>query len=236
MNKHDSERVHGMLEALGALPVEEFEDADIVVFMTCCVREAADTRLYGQVASMKHTSLCARAPRSTSASSPSAAASGSATATSSSRRSLISISCSARTTSVLCPAARARRSTSRFAATSRCSTPPRRFRPTCPPTASVPWAAWLPITIGVQQLLHAPHRALRARAARESRPLEDIVAEAERCVDAGVQARSRSLGQNVNSVRARPATAPPASPNVLDAAATRPASSGSASPRATRRT
>ena len=50
MNKHDSERVHGMLEALGALPVEEFEDADIVVFMTCCVREAADTRLYGQVA------------------------------------------------------------------------------------------------------------------------------------------------------------------------------------------
>ena len=50
MNKHDSERVAGMLEGLGSLPVETIEEADIVVFMTCCVREAADTRLYGQVA------------------------------------------------------------------------------------------------------------------------------------------------------------------------------------------
>ena len=43
MNKHDSERVAGMLEGLGSLPVETIEEADIVVFMTCCVREAADT-------------------------------------------------------------------------------------------------------------------------------------------------------------------------------------------------
>ena len=54
MNKHDSERVAGMLEGLGSLPVGTIEEADIVVFMTCCVREAADTRLYGQVASMKN--------------------------------------------------------------------------------------------------------------------------------------------------------------------------------------
>ena len=57
MNKHDSERVAGMLENLGAASVDEIEDADIVVFMTCCVREAADTRLYGQVASMKNIPL-----------------------------------------------------------------------------------------------------------------------------------------------------------------------------------
>ena len=57
MNKHDSERVAGMLEGLGSLPVETIEEADIVVFMTCCVREAADTRLYGQVASMKNIPL-----------------------------------------------------------------------------------------------------------------------------------------------------------------------------------
>lgn len=37
-----------MLEGLGSLPVETIEEADIVVFMTCCVREAADTRLYGR--------------------------------------------------------------------------------------------------------------------------------------------------------------------------------------------
>lgn len=57
MNKHDSERVSGMLEGLGALPVDNYESADIVIFMTCCVREAADVRLYGQVASMKNIPL-----------------------------------------------------------------------------------------------------------------------------------------------------------------------------------
>jgi tRNA-2-methylthio-N6-dimethylallyladenosine synthase len=54
MNKHDSERVAGMLDALGAEPVEDAEQAGIVVFMTCCVREAADVRLMGQVASLKN--------------------------------------------------------------------------------------------------------------------------------------------------------------------------------------
>ena len=54
MNKHDSERVVGMLEGLGARQVERVEDADVVVFMTCCVREAADVRLRGQVNSMKN--------------------------------------------------------------------------------------------------------------------------------------------------------------------------------------
>ncbi|MDR3053754.1 MAG: tRNA (N6-isopentenyl adenosine(37)-C2)-methylthiotransferase MiaB [Coriobacteriales bacterium] len=59
MNKHDSERVGGMLEALGAEPVAVAEDADIVVFMTCCVREAADVRLMGQVASLKNMPVAA---------------------------------------------------------------------------------------------------------------------------------------------------------------------------------
>jgi tRNA-2-methylthio-N6-dimethylallyladenosine synthase len=54
MNFHDGERVRGMLEAAGSVPVEEVEDADVVVYLTCCVREAADTRLFGQVASMKN--------------------------------------------------------------------------------------------------------------------------------------------------------------------------------------
>ena len=34
MNKHDSERIAGMLEALGALMVETVEESDVVVFMT----------------------------------------------------------------------------------------------------------------------------------------------------------------------------------------------------------
>ncbi len=53
MNLHDSERVSGLLDSLGCFEVSGPEDADIVIFMTCCVREAADTRLYGQCSSCK---------------------------------------------------------------------------------------------------------------------------------------------------------------------------------------
>ncbi|HEX9093663.1 MAG TPA: tRNA (N6-isopentenyl adenosine(37)-C2)-methylthiotransferase MiaB [Coriobacteriia bacterium] len=53
MNKHDSERIAGMLEARGLTPAAAGEPADVVVFNTCCVRENADERLYGQVASAK---------------------------------------------------------------------------------------------------------------------------------------------------------------------------------------
>ena len=52
MNLHDSERVCGLLESCGCIAVATPEEADIVVFMTCCVREKADTRLYGQVSAM----------------------------------------------------------------------------------------------------------------------------------------------------------------------------------------
>ncbi len=57
MNKHDSERIVGMLTSWGAEEVPTIEDAEIVVFMTCCVREAADIRLKGQVASLKNIPL-----------------------------------------------------------------------------------------------------------------------------------------------------------------------------------
>lgn len=52
MNLHDSERVEGLLEQNGCICVPEPEQADIVVFMTCCVRENADQRLYGQASAM----------------------------------------------------------------------------------------------------------------------------------------------------------------------------------------
>jgi tRNA-2-methylthio-N6-dimethylallyladenosine synthase len=53
MNEHDSERMAGMLEADGYLRVESPEDASVVVFNTCCIRENADTRLYGNLGHMK---------------------------------------------------------------------------------------------------------------------------------------------------------------------------------------
>ena len=52
MNKHDSERIAGVLAARGLEEAPEGETADVIVFNTCCVRENADERLYGQVSSL----------------------------------------------------------------------------------------------------------------------------------------------------------------------------------------
>ena len=52
MNLHDSERVSGLLDDCGCNEVQSIDEADIVVFMTCCVRENADTRLYGQASAV----------------------------------------------------------------------------------------------------------------------------------------------------------------------------------------
>ena len=53
MNEHDSERMAGMLEAEGYASVVSPEDASVVVFNTCCIRENADERLYGNLGHMK---------------------------------------------------------------------------------------------------------------------------------------------------------------------------------------
>ena len=46
MNVHDSERLSGLLEDAGYVPLAE-GDADVIVFNTCAVRENADNKLYG---------------------------------------------------------------------------------------------------------------------------------------------------------------------------------------------
>jgi tRNA-2-methylthio-N6-dimethylallyladenosine synthase len=49
MNVHDSERLAGLLEAAGYLRAADGDDADVVVFNTCAVRENADNKLYGNI-------------------------------------------------------------------------------------------------------------------------------------------------------------------------------------------
>ncbi|WP_109509571.1 tRNA (N6-isopentenyl adenosine(37)-C2)-methylthiotransferase MiaB [Nocardioides speluncae] len=49
MNVHDSERLTGLLEDAGYLAAPEGEQADVVVFNTCAVRENADNKLYGNL-------------------------------------------------------------------------------------------------------------------------------------------------------------------------------------------
>ena len=45
MNAHDSERIKGMLEELGLGETSSPDEADVLVFNTCTIREKADTRL-----------------------------------------------------------------------------------------------------------------------------------------------------------------------------------------------
>ena len=53
MNAHDSERIKGLLEELGLGEAASEEDADVVVFNTCTIREKPDQRLAAHLAQAK---------------------------------------------------------------------------------------------------------------------------------------------------------------------------------------
>ena len=53
MNVRDSETIAGMLEEMGMRAAETKEDADLVLYNTCCVRENAENRALGNVIWLK---------------------------------------------------------------------------------------------------------------------------------------------------------------------------------------
>ena len=53
MNEHDSERIAGLLEADGYAEADDLDGADVVVLNTCCIRENADNKLYGNLGHLK---------------------------------------------------------------------------------------------------------------------------------------------------------------------------------------
>ncbi len=53
MNEHDSEHIASVLEADGLVPASELDEADVIVFNTCCIRENADNKLYGTLGHAK---------------------------------------------------------------------------------------------------------------------------------------------------------------------------------------
>jgi tRNA-2-methylthio-N6-dimethylallyladenosine synthase len=53
MNEHDSERMKGMLESLGYEPAPERDQADLILFNTCSIRESADNRFIGNLGEAK---------------------------------------------------------------------------------------------------------------------------------------------------------------------------------------
>ena len=53
MNLHESEKLAGLLESAGYTLADEPESADVVLFVTCCIRENAEQKVYGHIGSLK---------------------------------------------------------------------------------------------------------------------------------------------------------------------------------------
>ncbi len=53
LNVHESEKLAGVLQKRGFLPADKLEDADIIVFNTCAIREGAEDRVFGNVGALK---------------------------------------------------------------------------------------------------------------------------------------------------------------------------------------
>ena len=53
LNENDSEKIAGMLEKMQYEYIEDYKDADLIVFNTCCVRENAEERLFGKIGEVK---------------------------------------------------------------------------------------------------------------------------------------------------------------------------------------
>jgi tRNA-2-methylthio-N6-dimethylallyladenosine synthase len=53
MNEEDSEKLAGMLSDMGYNSTNNREDADIILFNTCCVRENAELKVYGNIGALK---------------------------------------------------------------------------------------------------------------------------------------------------------------------------------------
>jgi len=53
MNLHESEKISGILSGMGMSAANEPENADVVVFNTCCIRDTAERRALGNIGKMK---------------------------------------------------------------------------------------------------------------------------------------------------------------------------------------
>lgn len=195
MNKHDSERVYGMLESMGAESVDSIEDADVVVFMTCCVREAADTRLFGQVASMKNLPVRTGSPLDQRL-----VAVGGCIGQRDGEKlfdDLPNLNVVFGTQNLSSLPALLMDAYGQGGKRAEVLEASSEFSSELPTDREHSWAAWLPITVGCDNFCTyciVPH----VRGRERSRSIEDIVKEAEGYVASGVR-EITLLGQNVNS-------------------------------------
>ena len=52
MNEHESEKIRGMVEELGYVPATS-DDYDLAIFNTCCIRENAEKKIFGNIGALK---------------------------------------------------------------------------------------------------------------------------------------------------------------------------------------
>jgi len=57
MNSRDSEKLAGLLSQLGYNAAASQEDADLVLYNTCCVRESAEDRIFGNLGRLKRAKV-----------------------------------------------------------------------------------------------------------------------------------------------------------------------------------
>ena len=53
MNVHESEKIAGILRKMGYAEAQSKEEADIIVFNTCCIRENAENHAFGNIGALK---------------------------------------------------------------------------------------------------------------------------------------------------------------------------------------
>lgn len=53
MNVHESEKLAGMLVSLGYNETDKMDDADIIVFNTCCIRDGCEQKVFGNLGNLK---------------------------------------------------------------------------------------------------------------------------------------------------------------------------------------
>jgi tRNA-2-methylthio-N6-dimethylallyladenosine synthase len=53
LNENDSEKIAGMLEDMGYAATDSVEDANVMVFNTCCIRENAEEKVFGKLGELK---------------------------------------------------------------------------------------------------------------------------------------------------------------------------------------
>ncbi len=191
MNKHDSERIAGMLEAAGMTPSATLEAADVIVFNTCAVREGAEERLRGQVATIK--------PVKTARPGTLIAVGGCVAQKDAQGLAglLPHVDVVFGTHNVHELPMLLERAAETHRAQVRVVDGTETFASDLPSRRDRPWSAWLPITVGCDNRCSyciVPD----VRGPERSRPFEDIVAEARDLVADGV-VEITLLGQNVNS-------------------------------------